>query len=92
MSTRIKLDWTGPTADGEYIATVKARDHNGEGVFEIHAEPRPNYCDRGRWKVLIDNRGVSPLDWQEGFPRYYFDLDRLKAEMEDWVNAREECR
>jgi hypothetical protein len=34
----------------------------------------------------------APIDSSDGFPRYFFDLDRAKAEMEDWVNIRTELR
>lgn len=31
-------------------------------------EPRPAYCDRGRFKMLCD---LPDIDAQDGFPRYY---------------------
>lgn len=89
---RIKLDWKGPDEFGGYRAMVPAKDYRGCGEFEIYAEPRPHYCDRGEWKVIINSLVVSPLDDQEGFPRYYFKLQTLKDEMELWANKRAECR
>ena len=54
--------------------------------------PRPNYCDRGRWQAYIDCPGFptnpNPFDAQDGFPRYYFSLERAKAEMEDLFRFR----
>ena len=51
-------------------------------------ERRPPYCDRGRWKLDVD----APIDAQEGFPRYFFDLERAKLEAQEWVNVRKELR
>jgi hypothetical protein len=34
----------------------------------------------------------APIDAADGFPRYFFDLDRAKAEMDKWVNARKELQ
>lgn len=54
--------------------------------------PRPAYCDRGRWQAYMCCRGFptnpNPFDDADGFPRYYFDLDRAKAEIEDLLNFR----
>lgn len=56
--------------------------------WSITIEPRPAYCDRGRFIVRTD----APLDNQEGFPRYYFDLEIAKQEMASWVAGRAELR
>lgn len=57
----------------------------------VAIEKRPGYCDRGRYCVttlsLLDN-----LDECDGFPRYFMDLERAEAEMEDWMRWRVECR
>ena len=54
--------------------------------------PRPYYCDRGRWQahVLCPGHPVNPnpFDAADKFPRYYFNLDRAKAEMEDLFLVR----
>jgi len=58
--------------------------------------PRPPYCDRGRWQAHVDVPGFpcgyptnpSPFDSADGFLRYYFDLDRAKAEIEDMFRFR----
>lgn len=55
---------------------------------------RPPYCDRGR--VLVHVHPIRPirfdldLDAADCFPRYYFDLDRAKAEIGDWLAAKKE--
>ncbi len=56
----------------------------------ITIEPRPSYCDRGNFIAKIDARGELALDFdhQDGWPRYYFDLERAKAECEAWVRKR----
>lgn len=57
--------------------------------------PRPPYCDRGNWLAHVDTiAGTHPLDFsidfQDGWPRYYFDLERAKAECEAWLTKRGE--
>lgn len=60
-----------------------------QGVrWVLWIEPRPAHCDRGRWKLSCD----APIDYQEGFPRYYFSLNVAKAEALAWVNVREELK
>lgn len=88
---RITLDWNWVSEDLSYVARVPAKDDNGDGCFVIYAIMRPNYCDRGKWHVIVEPNGVFPLDDHEGFPRYYFRLENLMEEMEDWVNWRRAC-
>ena len=92
MADRIRLEWRPWESHGALVAIVPSSDWRGKGHFHLLIQRRPGYCDRGRWFVIVGASGVSELDHQEGFPRYYFDLTRAKEEMEDWVNAREECR
>ena len=52
---------------------------------------RPRYCDRGRWLAhvtITGDRFRLWMDEQDGWPRYYFDLDRAKAEVEAWLRVR----
>jgi len=53
---------------------------------------RPRYCDRGKWECHVMDAGFpvnpNPVDHADMFPRLFFDLDRAKAEMEDWLDAR----
>jgi len=71
----------------------------GETVYRCSTEqttveiyPRPAYCDRGRWIAYVDCPGFpqnpNPIDIADGFPRYYFDIDRAKAEIEAFFNVR----
>ena len=60
------------------------------GTWKVWFEKRPAYCDRGRWVCNVDGVGVSGPDDQEGFPRYYFNLDYGKEEMETWIACRKE--
>jgi hypothetical protein len=57
----------------------------------IWMAPRPAYCDRGRWlaHVEVNSRDLN-VDGQDMWPRYYFDLDRAKAEVEAWLRKRGE--
>lgn len=58
-----------------------------EGVMLAYLDPRPPYCDRGRWKAGVEVVGL----WQsenDPWPRYYFDLERGKAEVEAYLAAK----
>lgn len=56
------------------------------GRCEVTLEPRPHYCDRGRWigKVFW----VPDIDSADSFPRYYMDLERAKSELSEWLEMR----
>lgn len=56
----------------------------------ISIEPRPPYCDRGNFVAKITPTGelARDMDRQDAWPRYYFDLDRAKAECEAWLIKR----
>lgn len=85
---RLTLDWKdGTDAVATYIETFV---DSPTGPVQITLEKRALHCDRGRWigRVDVDPATGHGLDRQEGWPRYYFDLDRAKAEIEDWVNER----
>lgn len=58
----------------------------------ITLEPRPHYCDRGNFIAKLFAKGnlVMEIDAQDGWPRYYFDLDRAKLECEDWLKKRKQ--
>lgn len=49
-------------------------------------QQRPHYCDRGRWHGVIE----APHHHGTGdpSPRYYFDLGRAKAEIEEYCRAK----
>lgn len=59
--------------------------HKGVGIC---IEPRPGYCDRGRWIAKIFEPGLLYLDSSDGWPRYYFNLERAKHEIEDFLHMR----
>ena len=56
----------------------------------ITLEPRPTYCDRGNYiaKLHPVGRLAGDIDACDGWPRYYFDLDRAKLEVEAWMANR----
>jgi len=56
----------------------------------IWLAPRAGWCDRGNFIATIDAWGKLFLGFDEadGWPRYYFDLDRAKAEIEAWLVKR----
>ena len=51
---------------------------------------RPQYCDRGNFLAHLECWGRLHLDIddQDGWPRYYFDLERAKLEIEAWLHKR----
>jgi hypothetical protein len=73
--------------------------HEADRTWEIHGrhcwiwmDARPGYCDRGRWLARLEVTSPVQLaiDHADGWPRYYFDLDRAKAEIEAWLHTRRE--
>lgn len=58
------------------------------GGVGVCIEPRPGYCDRGRWIAKIFEPGMLYLDSSDGWPRYYFNLERAKKEIEDFLRMR----
>jgi hypothetical protein len=48
-------------------------------------EPRPYYCDRGRY---IFRSELPDLDGADGFPRYYMDYSAACAEITAWLRWR----
>lgn len=85
----VKLNWTFDNEYKTWETSVKAKDYLGEGYYKITLQPRPHYCDRGRWLLVITSHGVSDLDCQEALSRYYFNIDYAKGEVESWANARD---
>lgn len=53
-------------------------------------EPRPYYCDRGHWiaKVFSNGNALGHMDARDGWPRYFMNKERAKAEIEEWVAHR----
>lgn len=59
-------------------------------IGQITIEQRPAYCDRGRYLAKVWPRESWSLEFdvQDGWPRYYFDWDRMLAEIEAWLALR----
>lgn len=80
--------------DGTLAAILASGD---KGWYEIkgknctiYLEPRPAYCDRGHWYAKLDHEPPLNIDYADGWPRYYFDFDRAKLELEDWLRWRKQ--
>lgn len=58
----------------------------------IWMQARPPYCDRGRWLAHAESADPRKcyIDVADLWPRYYFDFDRAKAEVEAWMRIRKE--
>lgn len=85
-----KFNWIFCPQYGGWEAEFPVKFGPHEGTWTIWIQPRPYYCDRGRWCVGINAKGVPHPDEQEGYPRYFFNLDYAKSEMEEWVKVRKE--
>lgn len=65
----------------------------------VYLESRPPYCDRGNFiaKIFLREGATTAqaielnLDEQDGWPRYYFDEARAKAEVEAWLTKRKQA-
>ena len=89
MAGCVKLKWKWSFGGQGYWETkVDWQDAVGKMTCYITIEPRPVYCGRGQWIAKTN----APLDDEEGWPRYYFDLDTAKKEIQKWVNKREEIK
>jgi hypothetical protein len=55
----------------------------------VWIEPRPAYFDRGRFSAQYEGSFYITAD--DGFPRYYMDLETAKREMRAWLLHRIEC-
>ena len=56
----------------------------GEALVGI-LEPRPHYCDRGRYVFKCE---LPDLDGADSFPRYYMTVVTAKWEIIMWLNWR----
>lgn len=56
----------------------------------IELRARPAYCNRGNWIAGIAWFAPLSIDAADGWPRYYFDRARAKAEIEAWLDKRGE--
>jgi hypothetical protein len=58
----------------------------------ITLEPRLPYCDRGNFIAKLFPRGnlARDIDEQDAWPRYYFDEERAKLEIEAWLKKRDQ--
>jgi hypothetical protein len=56
----------------------------------ITLEPRLRYCDRGNFIAKLFPRGRLALEIDEAdcWPRYYFDEERARLEVEAWLKKR----
>ncbi len=86
------MTWATREEDGRPVHRIDLPRE--QGFVDLYA--RPTYCDRGQWIAYVvptvGSELARGLDGADGFPRYYFDLERAKGEIEAWIKARRECR
>jgi len=89
--SHIRPTWVS-TGEPDWIAAVTCTEPTQTGYYELTVgpyyfsiEPRPAYCDRGRWIAKVSG---PDLDASDGWPRYYFDLERGLAEIQEWLRMR----
>lgn len=69
----------------EYRRKVENPANHMDGLI-CWIQKRPTYCDRGHWHGVIE----AP-HWKsdaDPAPRYYFDIERAKAEMLDYCRSK----
>lgn len=85
--TEVKPDPKGTTQFAPFWS-IRGKD------CQITLEPWPGYCDRGNWIAKIfpapSSKLSLELDASDMWPRYYFNLDRAKAEVLDWLKKRKQ--
>lgn len=76
---------------GVWIHAAHGAELHGKSCYVLLLR-RPPHCDRGRFYAQIHHTGSFPfephVDEADGFPRYYFDLERAKLELEAWMKVR----
>jgi hypothetical protein len=84
MFSVLILEMTWTTVKDARIEKIEGKE------CQITLEPRPYYCDRGNFIAKLFPRGMLTLEIDEadGWPRYYFDEARAKAEIEAWLTKR----
>ena len=88
----MNIIWRFDTKHQTWETEIQAKDHLGEGGYQISIIPRPFYWDRGKWLVQLRSKIVYGVDDCDLFPRYYFKLENAKEEMLLWANARQDIR
>lgn len=82
MADRVRGQWV----ELDEYAAVRGKE------CIIYLEPRGGTCDRGRFLAkLFADPGTAlarELDDADGWPRYYFDEERAKLEVEAWLVRR----
>ena len=81
-----KFTWPEPSST--YV-DLTVTEH-GHPFLRIWIIERPGYCDRGRygWGCESKDQYLFTIDEADGFPRYFFSLQRLLDELNDWVQFR----
>jgi hypothetical protein len=70
----------------EMIASVELHELRAGDVLVAWLQARPPWCDRGRYHGIVE---VPHFESEKDpWPRYYFDLDRAKAELEAYCRAK----
>jgi len=84
------ISWEWVSRDLTWYAKFPVMVNGVKGEWLIWITQRPSYCDRGRWIVGVDGLCCESPDEQEGFSRYFFDIQVAKDEMREWVKMRQE--
>lgn len=64
---------------------IRFADPNGNPMV-AWIEQRPSYCDRGNFCVKVE--GLPSIDAEDGFPRFYMNLEIAKRETKEWLMWR----
>ena len=88
--SNLKYNWEWKPEFQTWEIKIPVKVAHIAGEWHIYFQQRPYYCDRGRFHCNVDGIGTGDPDDQEGFPRYYFSLQRGMEEMEEWIDIRKE--
>lgn len=92
--SQTELQW-GPLQGFEVRVPFRVGLFNeATDYYTVIIEPTRLYEDQkhGNYIVKVLKGETNCYMITEGFPRYYYDLDRAKAEAQDWINSLYECR
>jgi len=88
--SKLKYDWEWKPEFSTWELKLPVKIANVDFVWHVWFQLRPYYCDRGRWHCCVDGVNTEGPDNQEGFPRYYFSIQRGLEEIEEWIDIRTE--
>lgn len=85
ISVKTSLEWKAVDEEKGILGYYELRSKSGKTLLCLMH--RPPHCDRGNFYAIIETTETH-IDGADMFPRYYFDLERAKLELEAFLKKR----